>query len=320
LDKRQLKKEKHFFLIISLSLFLLIILPLSDGKTGYSINVKVNNSTAISTFSWSRSTVPLTYMAESACSGYGNSSKYVKIEGQAGIGIKETTYARKGRMINKDVMKVASTVNRITINEAVSGEIYNVTDDIADSGTKRFNMISDRYSAEINDSIPTILLDQNEMYYRGEGINTRNEYKNNGDNFVTNYYATSLTKSVAYAAVYNNELLFVDMVPGKADVFVGQNFSSALRLSSASDRYSGFGFASGNEFMEGTYLGSFNIDTKITKVHEFKLQEEPLEELECCNQGYDAAQNMGYIFYPLLQTCIQDLVLQQAMNSWKRLN
>lgn len=258
-----------FFLSISLVVIFMIILPISEAKVGYSIDVTVNNSTAKSEFSRSQSTNVLRFTVDSACSGNGNSSKYKKIDGFAGIGIKDTTYARKGRMIAKETLKLSSTVNWIKIYETVSGLPLNETPDQGNSAVIEHQ--TDHYTAEINESIPTILLDRNEIYYRGDGINTRNEYRNNGDEFVTNYYATALTKSEAYAGVYNNALILADIIPGRVNAFVGQNFSSVFRLSSASDRYSGFGFASGNEFMEETYLGSFNIDTKIIIVHKFKL-------------------------------------------------
>jgi hypothetical protein len=217
--------------------------------------------------------------------------KYLKIDGLAGMGMKETTYARKGRMVSKDSMTVASTLNWVIIDETVGGLTHNISQDDStlNNDTISVDEASDRYTAEINESMPTLLMDKNDMYYHGEGINTKREYKNDGDIISTNYYATLLTTSMAYGGVFSNALVFVDIVPGKVTSFIGQNFSSAFRLNSVSDKYSGLGFASDGQLIEETYTGKYTMNTKIQKTHKFVVARNNPDWVGCCPSDYDAA-------------------------------
>lgn len=247
-----MKNEKILLCIIIIQfIFLFTSIPIiltSDAKVGYDINVVVNNSTATSQWSRSQSTEVLYFYEDGSCSGVGNSSKYAKISGFAGIDTKETTHTKKGQLITADSLTLASAENQITIEESVR---------------------NNSYEADINESLPTIMIQKSNLFYKGLGINTKNIYINNDDKIITNYNGKSLTKLAGYGAVYNNALIHVDIIPGRVNEIVDQNYTSAFSLSSASDTYSGLGFASSKEFIEEVYPGNFKVNLRILKDHRF---------------------------------------------------
>src|SRR5512138_2954098 len=92
----------RILLFIAVSSFILtFILPHhAEAKVGYSVGVDVDGT------KWGRSkyTEVLNFKSESECSGKGNSSKYVNVPGFAGIGFKEITYTKEGRLAAKNTL------------------------------------------------------------------------------------------------------------------------------------------------------------------------------------------------------------------------
>jgi hypothetical protein len=239
----------------------------AEGKVGYDIHATVYNSTASSSFEWSHHTTPLTYNLESHIKGDGNSSKYININGFDDINLKENTYTKKGRLKEDKRLSIASQVNWIYIEQNYTPE-------------------KDAYHLEINESMPTNLLNVEEITYRGDGIYKRNSYTNNDDKIMTNYQAKRFSESSAYLAVYRNAFIIADLTPAGVVKFVGENYSSLFQVSSDSDIYTGFKLKSPNELIDESYIGSFKLNTKVSKVHSFERSPEEDDWLGCCPTGY----------------------------------
>jgi hypothetical protein len=240
------------FLILLISLY--IYISLSGANVGYCISVVVNNSTASSSYSRCESTVVLNFQADSQVSGKGNSSKYASVNGFAGLGMKEISHTDAGISINKESMQIVSAVGGI---------------DIEQTGTNN----SEHYTAKIEENLPSIVYDKQDIYYNGKGINTRNAYSNGDEEISTNFYGTKLTKSVGYLGVHRNELIFVDVTPARAVETVFINKSLAFGLSSNSNQYSGFEVESPNNRIDEEYRGSFKLTKKISSAQKFYLNE-----------------------------------------------
>jgi hypothetical protein len=173
----------RILLFVAVSSFILtfILPPHVEAKVGYSIGVDVDGTT------WGRSkyTEVLNFKSESECSGKGNSSKYVNVPGFAGIGFKEITYTKEGRLAAKNTLNLSAKFNWIYITENVDGAEY-INDTENGNGTINITQTaSDNYYAEINESIPTLVRTDDEISYIGEGIYTRNSYSNNEDKICT---------------------------------------------------------------------------------------------------------------------------------------
>ena len=243
------------------------ILTQAEGQVGYRIYATVNNSTANSSFGWSHQTTVLTYNLESHIKGDGNSSKYINVNGFDDINLKENTYTKNGRLKEDKRLSIASQVNWIYIEQNYSHD-------------------KDTYHVEINESMPSNLLNVEEITYRGDGIYKRNSYTNNEDKIMTNYQAKKFSESSAYLAVYRNAFIVADLTPASVVQFVGENYSSLFQVSSDSDIYTGFKFESSNELIDESYIGSFKLNTKVSKVHSFERSQEEDDWLGCCPTGY----------------------------------
>lgn len=192
----------------------------------------------------------------------------MKIDGLGGVGLKETTYAKEGRLKEDSRLSAGSSVNFISIDEVVSNK-------------------SEKYSVNINESMPIYLLNVGETTYRGEGIYKRNSYTNNEDEIMTSYHATKFSESSAFLAKYRNALIIADVTPTGIAEFVGENYSTTIQLASQSDLYSGFKFRSPDTHIEEDYVGSFKMSKKLSKEHGFRKESEDLENmLDCCPSAY----------------------------------
>lgn len=259
---------KALFLILLLSIFFILII--SDAKIGYDIDVVVNNSTMSSHWSRSQSTEILKFNSSSVFKGEGSSTKYQKITGFAGLGLKETTYAREGQLNIEDELILASDERYIWINET--------------GGNYSDQYLSDHYSIEINESLPTIIANKNEIFYVGDGINTRNTYINGENKVLTNYYGGRLSKLVTSISTYNNSLIRADVTPGRVVERILKDPVIFFNLRSFSDKYSGIGYISDESLLEERYLGTFRMETSINKNYAFNATNESEESawLECC--------------------------------------
>lgn len=253
---------------IYLFILILAILAQAEAKIGYDISVTVNNSTASSFWGRSHYTSVFDFNSESHTKGDGNTSKYIKISGLAGVNSKEITYTKNGRLKEDNRLSAGSNVNFISINEAVSNK-------------------SEEYKATINESMSSFLLSADQVVYRGDGIYKRNSFTNNKDEIMTSFHAKKFSESSAFLAKYRNALIVVDVTPAKIFEFVGENYSTTFQMASESDMYSGFKFRSPDEFIEEDYVGSFKLNEKISKKHSFQMYNNDLEsELACCSTAY----------------------------------
>lgn len=273
-------------LCVAVSLFILstILLSNAGAKVGYVIDVDVDGT------HWSRSqyTEVLNFKSESECSGKGNSSKYVNVPGFAGIGLKELTYTKQGRLATKSALNLSAKFNWIYIDELVNGaQYYNETIDDSTNDTINISRQADDYYAEINESIPTLLRTDDQIAYRGEGIYTRNSYTSDEDRICTSYQATNLSKAARFAGVYSNSLIRVHVSPGNVDELQLKNTATAFRVLSSSDRYSRLGYRSGKTYSDEVYVGSFNIDRTISKRTRFNLTSVDVGWLGCCPPDTD---------------------------------
>lgn len=273
-------KGRGILLAVAVSLLiLLVILATTEAKVGYNLNVDVSGT------KWSRSqsTEVLNYKADGECRGTGNSSKYVNIPGFAGIGLKEITYTKYGQLYNKNTYNVTARLNWIYITENIDDTPASNISIISDNGTF-INTTRDaksHYYAEINESMPTLVRNDDETYYNGLGIYSRNSYTSNQDKMCTDYYATSLSKASKFAGVYSNALVTVDVVPGRVDEKVLENSATAFNLQSVSNKYSRLKYKSGSAYSDEEYMGEFKINRKFSRYSSFKLSSEDYW-LGCC--------------------------------------
>jgi hypothetical protein len=210
--------------------------------------------------------------------GDGHSSSYKNIKKIGGIGARDNTYARNGRLIESNSLILFSKVNWIYIDEVVSNN-------------------AERYSVKIEESLPSQLLEKRDIRYRGDGISTRSSYVNNEYEIYTNYYANRLTKSTAVLSKYLDAKIYADITPASISELIGRNFSIDFIISSESDKYSELNFKSDEEDIGESYLGPFTINNKISKSNKYKIEEyEDEEQLGCCffdieGQGYNNLSN-----------------------------
>ncbi len=271
-------------LFVAVSSFILIFIlpPHVEAKVGYSIGVDVDGTT------WGRSkyTEVLNFKSESECSGKGNSSKYVNVPGFAGIGFKEITYTKEGRLAAKNTLNLSAKFNWVYITENVDGAEY-IND--TENGNDTINITQtakDNYYAEINESIPTLVRTDDEISYVGEGIYTRNSYSNNEDKICTNYHATNLSKAARYVGVYSNALIRAHVAPGLVEENVLKSSATAFRVLSLSDRYSRLGYRTDNAYSDEEYVGSFRISRTISERTRFNFSREEIG-LGCCSPDTD---------------------------------
>ncbi len=245
------------------------ILSQADARVGYDINVVVNNSSSSSSFGWSHHTTVLSYKLESHIKGDGNTSKYINVNGFDDINLKETTHTMNGRLKEDKSLSLASQVNWIYIDEDVT------------------NNPEEAYHVEINESMPSSLLNVEEIAYRGDGIHKRNSYINNDDEIITNYQAKRFSESSAFLAIYRNAFIVADVTPARVEKFIGENYSTIFQVSSDSDLYSGFKFKSSDNLIDQSYVGSFKLNAKVSRVHSFERSPAEDDWLGCCPTGYE---------------------------------
>jgi hypothetical protein len=58
-------------------------------------------------------------------------------------------------------------------------------------------------------------------------------------------------------------------------------------VSSDSDLYSGFKFKSSNDLIDESYVGSFQLNAKVSRVHSFEWSPAEDDWLGCCPTGYE---------------------------------
>lgn len=260
-------------MLILLGLVTLGGLLCADAKVGYDIHVCANNSTMQSCWSRSQSTTPLVFHMEGSLSGEGNSSMYSSIAGIAGITVQDRTSTKKGQLRIEDNFDVYSYANYIIIDQNWNNDL-------------------ERYSVEINESLPTFLFNEKKILYRGEGINTRDEYENNQYKFYTKYKANNLQKATKYAASYANSIITAEVTPSNVRSTVTGKISAALGLSSSSDRYSELGVLTESEEIIENYWGAFQINRIIIKEYNSSLHKEEEELIECCFLGREALRHL----------------------------
>ncbi len=278
-------------------LILLIVLATSEAKVGYSINVDVNGT------KWSRSqsTEVLNFRADSDLNGKGNSSKYMNVPGFAGIGLKEITYTKYGKLSDKNGLNITAKLNWIYINENIDDRPANNTTVTQDDGTVVNITVpaKSHYYAEINESIPTAVRSDDELSYSGQGIYSRNSYTNNEDKLFTNYYAKNFSKIARFVGVYTNALVRTDITPGRVSEIVMKNSTTAFRLLSLSDRYTRLKYQTRDAFSDEEYVGRFKIDRKFSNNNRFRISSD-YYWLDCCSPDMGYMQpsywNCGCIF------------------------
>lgn len=278
----------EILLIFAVSSFILtFILPycIVDAKVGYSVSVDVDGT------KWGRSkyTEVLNFKSEGECSGKGNSSKYVNVPGFSGIGLKEITYTKEGRLATKNALNLTAKFNWIYITESVDGAEYiNVTDE-EDNTIDVIQTANDKYYAEINESMPTLIRTDDEIQYIGEGIYTRNSYSNNEDKICTIYQATNLSKAAKYIGAFSNAVVQATVTKGFVDEDILKSSATSFRVLSYSDRYSRLKFKSDDKYSDEEYIGNFKISRTISKRSRFNLTKEE-EWLGCCSPEADFAK------------------------------
>jgi uncharacterized protein YxeA len=281
----------RILLFVAVSSFILtfILPPHAEAKVGYSVSVDVDGT------KWGRSkyTEVLNFKSESECSGKGNSSKYVNVPGFAGIGFKEITYTKEGRLAAKNTLNLSAKFNWVYITENVDGAEY-IND--TENGNNTINITqtaSDNYYAEINESIPTLVRTDDEISYVGEGIYTRNSYNNNEDKICTSYHATNLSKAARYVGVYSNALVRAHVAPGLVEENVLKSSATAFRVLSLSDRYSRLRYRTDDVYSDEDYVGSFRISRTISKRSRFNFSREEIG-LGCCSPDTDFVKPKGW--------------------------
>ncbi|MFB3764215.1 MAG: hypothetical protein ACE14P_03095 [Methanotrichaceae archaeon] len=273
-------KSRRILLPAAVSLLILfIIIVNSDAKIGYNINVDVSGT------KWSRSQITevLNFRTDGQITGTGNSSKYVNIPGFAGIGVKETTYTKKGKLSNTNNLNITAKLNWIYINENIDDHPA-INKTIFENGTVIYVPVvqaSSHYYAEINESIPTLVRSEDETYYSGEGIYTRNRYVNDQDLLCTDYYANNLSKAARFAGVYSNAMIITDIIPGNINELDLTNSATAFRLQSISDKSTRLKYQSGSSVSDEEYVGKFKIDRKFSRRSTFNFSRGEDDWLGC---------------------------------------
>lgn len=262
-------------LVVVSLLFACSYYPLCEAKVGYCIEVTVNNSTMSSSWSRCQSTVPLSFNTETRITGTGNFSRRQSLDGFAKIGMKEALHGDQGKLTLSDLLSLSSRVDWIEINEVVENE------------SRYLNInASDHYTIKINESIPTSLYIKQNLLYQGRGMYARNRYTNDDNNILTSYYGTQLLKSVvSLGMLAPRAYTFADVTPARATETVLEKRGVAFKLSSTSNRYSGFGVSSKDGFIEETYWGSFKLAKTVTSQLNytyFDYSEDSGDYIPCC--------------------------------------
>lgn len=277
----------RILLFLAVSSFILTsILPYHvDAKVGYSIGVDVDGT------KWGRSkyTEVLNFKSESECSGKGNSSKYVNVPGFSGIGFKENTYTKEGRLATKNTLNLTAKFNWVYITEDVDGAEYINETDEENNTIRIIQTAKDNYYAEINESMPTLVRTDDEIRYIGEGIYTRNSYSNNEDKICTSYHATNLSKAAKYVGAFSNAFVRAHIAKDLVDVDVLKSSATSFRVLSYSDRYSRLKFKTDNTYSDEEYVGNFKISRTISKRSRFNLTKEEVW-LGCCFSEADSVK------------------------------
>jgi len=233
-------------------LSLTTIVHISNASVGYSMNVMVNNTT----WSLTKSTQVLSFQLESSVKGNGNSSKYLSLKGLTNNNsLWENTYTREGNLTDQNRIDVKSTVDYIHIKEHVDAD-------------------SNHYSAEINESMPTVVFSQDDFFFKGKQVFSRNRYVNDNTVLKTNYHGTKLLKTIDYAGTFTNSITFADLSTSSAATRSLKNESTALSLYSVSDQYSGLLYRSCKGTWDEDYFGLFNINRYILEKNVFHFDRE----------------------------------------------
>lgn len=245
-------------LMVIMASALITSMPVSNAKIGYDINVEVGDNNSTSTWSRSQSTAILSCNLEGEASGNGTYSKRVRLSGFAGQGMSENTYAKKGNIVDQNIIQAMSDENWIHIEQTASNDTL------------------ERYDVFINESLPTVLYNEDDLYYRGEGIRTRNSYISDKDKIYTSYEAQRLLKSTRYGSVYSDSLIYANVTPYRTEELILTNRTTAFTLSSDSDKYTGLGI--GNYLddkydIEQDYYGSFTVNQKITSRYGYNVSD-----------------------------------------------
>jgi hypothetical protein len=240
--------QVSFCICLMLSMALMTEVNPSNAKTGYSISVRVNNSS----WEWSQTTETLSFRADSVVDGSGNSSKYLSVNGFAGNGLKENTYAKNGMFSSESTVYVKSLLNYVQIKESVDSS-------------------STYYGVEINESIPTTVFSSDNFFYNGDGIYNSNTYIH-GDNVIANnYHANKLLKTANYVGSNSKSLIFADVTPEWVNYRVLRNATAAFNLYSSSDKYSEFSYRRGCNMLEESYFGTFTLNKNLLYIEAFNL-------------------------------------------------
>jgi hypothetical protein len=265
-----------FWLLVIFSLFFCAYFSLSEARTGYCIEVTVNNSTMSSSWGRCQYTTPMNFQAVTKITGKGNFTRYESIDGFAKIGQKELSHGNKGKLLLSDLVSLSSRVDWIEINEVSINDSPNLLDPLGD----------DHYSIKINESLPTTIYNKQNFFYTGDGVRVKNKYFNNDHAIVTNYYATQLSKSVTSLAILSSpSYIFADITPARALETIFENRGIAFKLESSSNQYSGFGYKSDNNFIEETYWGAFKLNQVISTLKSYKYldaDDQSPDILPCC--------------------------------------
>jgi len=245
-------------LMVSISIVLIlgiiISVPSSHAKVGYDINVKVGDNNSSSTWSRSQSTAILSFELEGDSSGDGTYYKRARVSGFAGQGLAENTNTKPGRLVYQNSIKAMSDLNWIHIEQKASNDSI------------------ERYDVFINESLPTVMYNEDELFYRGEYIRSRNSYISDFDVIRTNFEANRLLKSARFGSVYSDSLIYANVTSRQTDEVVLTNRTTAFTLSSDSDIYSGLDYMSGSDDrIEQGYHGSFTINQKIVNKYGFNV-------------------------------------------------
>lgn len=258
---------------------ILLLIPLSaDAEVGYCIDVTVNDTNSTSHWSRCTTTVVLSLSSESVATGRGNFSKYEKIQGLAGLGMKDTASGRNGRLISKGTLDVVSDLRALTIQTSANA--------------------SENYKAKITEDIPAFLSNSDDIYYTGNNIRTSTTYTNNADKICADYEASTLIKNVRYAAIFRNSLVSVDVTPVSVKEIVLSNYTTGFLISSDSDKYTRLGFSSqSSDYEESSrpirypsdyieseerYYGPTKVNRKLVLMHQYSSNSTEDPWLDCC--------------------------------------
>jgi hypothetical protein len=265
-------------LVSTLLVILLMLTSNSIAKVGYCIDVSVDGAT------WQRcqSGEPMNFKMESASTGSGNYTKYLTVGGMAGIALKDNIYAKRGRLIDKNVLSLESGDPVIEISQVTNN--------------------SSKVTYSIDENFPVYLTSESQTYYRGQGIYARNKYVNNDDNLRTDYQAASFTRSSKYVAARTNAIVAAEVTPQGVNQTVKTNYATAFRSSSQSDRYSAYKFGSSDACLDETYWGQASIDLKLVRKHKFNIVTND-DWLGCCsgNESFTGAIFINEDLYKTMQ-------------------